>query len=394
MKDHKKYICEKCGLVDESMTRVVDRPETYDVKGESIPVIAKVRVCKSCGEEISDELLDDVTLQTVYDVYRSKHKIIFPAEIRALRETYGLSQRGLGALLGWGPITIHRYESGSLPDESHNQVLRLLQDPFNVARVFVENKDALDKTTYNKIFNRLNTILSEKAPSKVAEVLSQGSYLMQGPPLKKASIYTGFRSFQPEILMEMMMFFAAKAGGVLKTKLNKLLWYADFVHYKHYTLSISGATYRHLQYGPVPENYESFLSALYSTDALTIEERELGTNKEGEPMVGIWLFATREPKLSDIARSGIRVLEEVQVYFQNIGSKRISDLSHTEEGYIATKHKEAISYAYADVLKVDPVSKPRSVSQTKAKTAVRTPSKLSSQRSGALKASSSRARKR
>ena len=64
MRDNKKYICDNCGLVEESMTRVVERSETYNVKGESIPVLAKVRVCESCNEDISDELLDDVTLQT------------------------------------------------------------------------------------------------------------------------------------------------------------------------------------------------------------------------------------------------------------------------------------------------------------------------------------------
>jgi putative zinc finger/helix-turn-helix YgiT family protein len=392
MRDNKKYICEKCGLVDENMTRVVERTETYNVKGEPIPVLARVRVCESCNKEISDEVLDDITLQAAYDVYRSKHKIVFPSEIRALRETYGLSQRGLGALLGWGPITIHRYESGSLPDESHNQVLRLMQDPFTVARLFLENKDSLDRVTYKKMLGRLNTILSEKAPAKAAEVLCQGSYFMQGPPPKKPTLYTGFISFQPEILMEMMVFFASKAGGVLKTKLNKLLWYADFVHYKHYTLSISGATYNHLQYGPVPQNYESFLSALYSTDALTIEERDLGTNKEGEPMVGLWLSATREPKLTDIALSGISVLESVQLYFQNIGSKRISDLSHKEEGYIATKHKEAISYAYADVLKVDPLAKSRRV--LRINTTGRKQSPYTTEKLAALKASLARSTKK
>src|ERR1044072_2039503 len=189
----KKYMCEKCGWVDESMTRVMERSETYNVKGESIPVLARVRVCENCNEEVSDEVLDDITLQTAYDVYRSKHKIVFPAEIRALRETYGLSQRGLGSLLGWGPITIHRYEAGSLPDESHNQVLRLLQDPFNMARLIAENPEAIDADTYRRILDRMESLLSEKAPAKIAEVLSQSCH-------KNASIFTGFRDFEPETL--------------------------------------------------------------------------------------------------------------------------------------------------------------------------------------------------
>jgi len=111
-------------------------------------------------------------------------------------------------------------------------------------------------------------------------------------------------------------------------------------------------------------------------------------------MVGLWLSATREPKLTDISLSAISVLEAVQLYFQNIGSKRISDLSHQEEGYIATKHKEAISYAYADVLKVDPLAKPRRVSRVKIKTSGRKPSKLTTQQMTEIKVSLSRSRKR
>lgn len=348
-----KYVCDNCNAIDATNTRVEERMETYNVKGESITIPARVRVCNTCGKDVFDEALDDQTLQSAYDVYRRNHKIISPAEIRALREMYGLSQRGLGVLLDWGPITIHRYEAGSLPDESHNQVLRLMQDPFNMAHLFLENKEVFDKQTYTKILDRLLVILSEKAPAKVAEVLGQSS------SQRKPSIYTGFVKFQPETLMEMMVFFAHKAGGVLKTKLNKLLWYADFVHYKHNTLSISGATYSHYPYGPVPQNYESFLTALYSNDSLVIEERDLGTNKEGEAMVGIWLSTNREPQLRDLPQTAMIVLEEIHEYFVNIGSKKISALSHKEDGYIATTYKQPISYSYADVLKVDPVAHPR-----------------------------------
>lgn len=349
MRDNRKYICEECGWVDESATRVVERSEAYNVKGESIPVLARVRVCETCNEEISDEVLDDITLQAAFDIYRRKHRIISPAEIRDLRQTYGLSQRGLGAILDWGPITIHRYEAGSLPDESHNQVLRLLQDPFNMARLVAENPEAIDADTYRKILDHLESLLPERVPAKVAEILGQGSQ-------KKASIFTGFRDFDPDTLMEMMIFFAREAGGVLKTKLNKLLWYADFAHYKHHTVSISGAAYSHYTYGPVPQNYEAFLSALCASDALVIEEIDLGTTKGGEEMTGHNLIASRDARLSGLSQAALNTLYEVHNHFAHMGSKRISKLSHEEEGYIRTKYKELISYEYADALKVDPLT--------------------------------------
>jgi putative zinc finger/helix-turn-helix YgiT family protein len=346
---NKQYICDNGDLVEENKTTIVERSETYSVKGEPVRVRAKVRICPTCGKDISDEVLDDVALQSAYDVYRRKHNIIFPAEIRALRELYGISQRGLGTVLDWGPITIHRYETGSLPDESHNQVLRFLQDPYNMAKIINANPGAFDDQTYLKISERLVGILTEKAPAKVAEVLGQSSQ-------KKASIFTGFVDFQPEMLMEMIMFFAHRAGGVLKTKLNKLLWYADFVHYKHHTLSISGAAYSHHRYGPVPQNYESFLTALCASDALLVDEIDLGVNADGEVMMGILLSPARDPQLADFGSTAKRVLEDVHAYFAPMGSKKISNLSHKEDGYIATSYKQLISYEYADKIKVDPVA--------------------------------------
>lgn len=42
-----------------------------------------------------------------------------------------------------------------------------------------------------------------------------------------------------------------------KTKLNKEMYYVDFYSYKKYGRSISGLAYRAIQYGPVPEHYET-----------------------------------------------------------------------------------------------------------------------------------------
>ena len=55
-----------------------------------------------------------------------------------------------------------------------------------MAQLIKDNPDAFEAEPYAKILDRLETILSEHAPAKVAEVLGQGSRL------KKASIFTGF----------------------------------------------------------------------------------------------------------------------------------------------------------------------------------------------------------
>jgi hypothetical protein len=177
--------------------------------------------------------------------------------------------------------------------------------------------------------------------------------LTQSASPKKIDIFTGFRKFKPEALMEMMVFFASKPAGVLKTKLNKLLWYSDFLHYRHHSLSISGATYVHLQYGPVPDSYTVYLSTLCEGGALNIHEVDFGLDRGGEPITGEKLVSARPPRTDALPATAFPVLEAVYSYFARVGSSGITKISHEEIGYTATSPGEPISYEYADKLNVD-----------------------------------------
>jgi DNA-binding transcriptional regulator YiaG len=296
---------------------------------------------------VYDRSLDDVNLRTAYDKYRLNHHIISSDEIRFMRESYGLSQRSLGTLLGWGEITIHRYENGSLPDDAHNQVLRFIQDPFNMERMVKMYGDRLHQAARRRLTECLAVRLNEEAPEKFAQVLAQST----GP--KGSSILTGLKEFSPQAFIEMMVFYAAKPSGVLKTKLNKLLWYADFTHFRRYGISISGATYVHLPYGPVPDNYGVYLAALCNNETLMLEEIDFGPDSAGEHIIGEKLVATREPRAEYLPDSAYAILEAVHRRFRQTGSKEISRLSHEEIGYTATEHMEPISYEYADQIKVE-----------------------------------------
>jgi putative zinc finger/helix-turn-helix YgiT family protein len=336
------FRCQHCGLA--SGTRLEKRSETYPVRGEDTTISADVRVCGKCGGDVYDKRLDSCNLRKAFDSYRNKHGVVTPDEIRSMRENYGLSQRSLGALLGWGEITIHRYENASLPDESHNQVLRLIQDPLNMERLFTHYGERLRSTTRKQLSDRLAELLTEDPSGKVVELLARVARH------KEANLLTGFRPFAPETLMEMMVFYADKPGGVLKTKLNKLLWYADFLHFRQHSVSISGAQYIHLPYGPVPDDYLAYLYSLCAEGALSIEEKDLGGEFVGE---NIKALRTPDEDVLPPAGTARKVLEGVYQYFKNHSSKRISELSHKEEAYRRTEPQEPISYEFADSLLVN-----------------------------------------
>lgn len=167
--------CEKCQC--EVPTSVEERRETFPVRSVDIEILSKVRVCEICGSDVYDRELDSANLDSAYELYRRRYGAPTPSEIRSLREKYGLSQRGLSSLLGWGEVTIHRYEKGSVPDEAHSRILQLLQSPENMLTIFERTGDRLPDSTRSALRDRLERLRIEEAPAKMSalvDLISRG----------------------------------------------------------------------------------------------------------------------------------------------------------------------------------------------------------------------------
>ena len=116
--------CPNCDSEVKSSVRVIS--ETYPVKGEDITIEAHVRFCDCCGNDLWDENLDAQNLLDAFAEYRKRHNLLQPADIRATREKYGLSQTVFARVLGFGDKTITRYENGSIADAAQNNLIMLV----------------------------------------------------------------------------------------------------------------------------------------------------------------------------------------------------------------------------------------------------------------------------
>ena len=263
-------------------------------------------------------------------------------EVKQLRERYGLSQRSLSALLGWGEITIHRYENGSVPGDVHAQLLRLLFDPWNMGILFERHQDRLPAAARTALRDRLTQLWDRGLPDGTAF------------PLRNARVHfpddsTGYRPLSAKTLLHMMLFFASAPGGVFRTMLNKEMFYSDFTHFRREGVSISGSRYIHLPYGPVVEDFGVYMNALEK--AGWIEEVEQYFHPHPDPVLRI--IAKRPPDLKVISADSAGVLKAVRSFFAHKTSKQASDLSHEEEGYKASAVGDAISYHYASQLRIE-----------------------------------------
>ena len=110
-------------------TEIIEKEVTYTVKDIEITFMEKNRVNKETGKIVYDPALEQENDIILYNMYRSKKGLLLPNEIKAIREQYGVSQKNLSKILGWGEKTITRYENGSIQDLGHNKMLNLIKDP-------------------------------------------------------------------------------------------------------------------------------------------------------------------------------------------------------------------------------------------------------------------------
>ena len=324
--------CDECGK--EVETKVVTQKECYDVCGEQIEVDAQVLVCADCGEELFCEELDSATLVSAYNEYRRRHKLLLPEEIKKIREQYGLSQRSFAKLLNWGDKTICRYENGSVQDKAHNSLLLFLRNPENMRTYLMENEIAIDEKQKIRLLDTVEK-LENNAEYRAERVFFKK--IFSKVPCEE----NGFKGFDYEKLCAMVLFFAHKSPELLKTKLMKLLNYSDMIYYKENGVSMSGLRYAHLPYGPVPENFDILFGRM-SIDNIAHIEVIYENGYEKHQVIP-------EKAIPDniLSAEELEVLDRIYDKFNDFGSVEISNYSHKEKGYSATKQGEIISYSYA-----------------------------------------------
>jgi putative zinc finger/helix-turn-helix YgiT family protein len=328
-----KDICWNCGK--ETNLEYIEKYENILVRGENINVLVKYYKCNECGGEYEDQNYDPLFL--AYKEFRIHHNMMQPNEIRALRQRYGLTQKELSKLLGWGEVTLSRYDNGALQDDSHEIMLQMIKDPHNLRERVIHNGDFLAGKKRERLVSLLENEIEEahSFPMILEELF--GKYA--------PDILSGFRKLNLDKVFQAIVFFCA--DGIFKTKLNKLLFYADFKYYKDNAVSITGLRYVHLPLGPVPDNYEHYYATLQGIEeAIKIEEKISGD------YVGEIFWACKKPDLTIFSDYEIKTLIDVKTFFKSFTASKIKEFSHRERGYQETHDGQIIPYSYADYLQI------------------------------------------
>lgn len=334
-----KNLCPHCDEVVEFES--ISRREEYPLKKGVVDILVQLSRCPACGGTFTDMKQADFNYELAVEVYRKDKGLLTPEKIKEVRVTYGLSQRRLGDLLGWSQDTLVRYEQGKIQDQAHNDVLLFLQSPGNMKRLLGIHRKNLDEKVAAKLEERVKELMVEEQAALERHQLNS---LYDDVPIGKM---TGNRSFDLHRFVQAAVYMLKRSGPEFKTKLLKLFFFLDFLAFKLYNNSITGAVYVHLEHGPVPDQFQTLLNFMVQSGKLDIEVVYFDQG-DGEK-----LSTKASPDTSCFSKDQINILDTVVDTFKEFSAKEMRDCSHKEAAYEKTELSEKISYEFAKELSLD-----------------------------------------
>lgn len=294
-------------------------------------------LCRITDEEenefIPAGLLDDNLLRA-RDSYRIEKGILTSQEIRDIRNIYGLSQRDFSALLGWGDVTVTRYESKKIQDETYDNIMRMVfENPMFALENIDKHKNRFSKEKYLKIRENILKRVGELGNIYLKKQEINSIYIQ----FQEENEYNGYKILNLNKLANVIGYFAHFIPNLYKVKLMKILWYTDALYFKRQGKSMTGLVYKHMPYGALPlaHNEIIYLQTVKIDEEIAYESTIYK------------IIPNQDINISKFSLNELNVLETVASKFKHYNTNQIVDYMHNEIAYKNTELYKMISYNLA-----------------------------------------------
>jgi transcriptional regulator with XRE-family HTH domain len=232
--------------------------------------------------------------------------------IAELRKLKGLTQEDLAKSVKISRTSLTQIESGNrsvdiLELSELSKVLRFSLDDF-MSEDFTPNHDI--------------TIREEKKSIKQEERIS----------IPKLEV----NKFMNVFLY--MLECCAGKPNIGETVLYKLFYFSDFNYYEIYEEHLTGATYRKLQFGPVPQKFDAIIQQMIEKKQI----QRVKTTYHGFPQTRY--LPLEKADLTILRASEKEVIDRVIEHMSDWSASAISTYSHNDMPWLASKEGEEISY--------------------------------------------------
>ena len=252
----------KSPFTGKEMKRIYEK-RTWNFRGEEYEYHHLSWLCEDTGESFTTDESDTAAFVQVTNQYRAKYGIPYTDEIVAVRSRYGISATKMSLILE----LLRRVGLEEKADAYPNQlsggqkqriaIVRALAMNPKVMLSMVESSKNLFSTVaeYEKIAAKINAVIEhDKATHKIEKYEQTRIFSNQRGPIN------GYAPISLNRLKNIMLYILERCGEVWYTKMNKLLFYIDFVSYREQGTAMTGLAYKAISYGPVPDRWDRIYS--------------------------------------------------------------------------------------------------------------------------------------
>ncbi len=195
-------------------------------------------------------------------------------------------------------------------------------------------------------FQRLSMVLGFSLDDFVSKDFSANQDLeaKTETKTKKADERISVPSLQVSKFKNVLLYILERCAGkpnVGETVLYKLLYFSDFNYYELYEEHLTGAKYRKLPYGPVPQKLDSIVLQMIDKGQL----QRVKTAYHGYPQTRYLPLVKAD--LTELKASEKEVIDRVIEQLSDWSAASISNYSHKDMPWLATKEGEDINYELA-----------------------------------------------
>lgn len=161
---------------------------------------------------------------------------------------------------------------------------------------------------------------------------------------KKADIRISVPTLLVQKFKNVLLYILERCAGkpnVGETVLYKLLYFADFNYYEIYEEHLTGAKYRKLPFGPVPQKLDIIIAKMIDEGQL----QRVKTEYHGFPQTRYLPLVKAD--LTQLKASEKETIDKVIQQMSDWSASAISSYSHRDMPWLASKEGEFIDYELA-----------------------------------------------
>jgi len=136
----------------------------------------------------------------------------------------------------------------------------------------------------------------------------------------------------------MILAFLRQGGKLPKTKLAKLLYFADFGWFYYHLKSMSGMQYRKMNYGPVSDAYFRIIDDMFDHG-----EVDITTTQDGAMIISQTRSGAKI-SMSKINKEEESLIEKIEKKWRDKKTAEIVDFTHKQFPYLYAQQNEIVSY--------------------------------------------------